>query len=177
LSEYIKKINLPNVSDHRLSKILVPIDGSRSSIKSLEFAVGLAVKYKSKIYLVNVIPTNQICHWFTVSGGIFCSDSIFVPSIIMREMEKESKSLLLSALTFIQSIGVESYAIMGKGYPANEIVRIAKEENVDLIVIGKKNSSIFARLLFGSISHSVARKATCPVLIVKSEEENEDGNK
>ena len=171
-----EKITAPEVSNHNLSKILVPIDGSEPSTEALEFAVDLAAKYKSKICIVNVIPTYQICHWLTISDGIFCSDSLFVPSVIMREMEKESKSLLISALILVQSAGIESYAIIGKGYPANEIVRIAKEENVDLIVIGSNNPSLFARLLFGSISHSVARRAPCPVLIVKREKHHENRN-
>jgi len=176
LSESIKNITVPKVSGRNLSKILVPTDGSKPSRKALEFAIDLAVKYKSKICIVNVIPTYQLCHWLTVSGGIFCSNSIFVPSVIMKEMEKESESLLISTLKLVQSIGIESYAIMGKGYPDNEIVRIAKEENVDLIVIGSNNPNFLVRLLFGSISHSVAHKAPCPVLIVKREKQHENRN-
>jgi len=169
-----EKLTISEVSNRHLSRILVPIDGSKPSREALEFAVNLAAKYNSKICLVNVIPTHQICHWLTVSDGIFCSDSLFVPSVIMREMEKESESLLVSALTLVQSIGIESYARMGKGYPANEIVRIAKEENVDLIVIGSNNASFFTRILFGSVSYSVARRAPCPVLIIKREKKPDE---
>ena len=168
--EIVKDIAPQKVSS-RLSKILVPIDGSKTSIKALELAIDLATKYESEICLVNVIPTYQLCHWLTVSGGIFYSDSMFVPAVIMKEWEKESKSLLISALTLVQNIGIESYAIMGKGYPANEIVRIAKEENVDLIVIGSNNPNIFTRLIFGSVSRRVLSKASCPVLIVKKRRE------
>jgi len=166
LIETLKNVTLPKVSSG-LSKILVPIDESKPSIKALELAINLATRYESEICLVNIIPTYQLCHWLTVSGGIFCSDTMFVPSVIMRKMEKESKSLLISALILVQSAGIESYAIIGKGYPANEIVRIAKEEEVDLIVSGSNKPNVFVRLLFGSISQAVARKASCPVLIVK----------
>ena len=175
LIETLKNVTLPKVSSG-LSKILVPIDESKPSIKALELAIDLATRYESEICLVSIIPTYQLCHWLTVSGGIFCSDAMFVPSVIMREMEKESKSLLISALTLVQSAGIESYAIIGKGYPANEIVRIAKEEEVDLIVIGSNKPNIFVRLLFGSISQAVARKASCPVLIVKREKPDEKQN-
>lgn len=160
-----------------LSKILVPIDGSEPSRKALELAIDLATRYESEICLVNVIPTYQLCHWLTVSGGIYCSDSMFVPSVIMREWEKESKSLLISTLTLVQSAGIESYAVIGRGYPANEIVRIAREEKADLIVIGSNNPNILVRLLFGSISQDVARKALCPVLIVKRGNSDENKNK
>jgi len=175
LIETLKNVTLPKVSSG-LSKILVPIDESKPSIKALELAINLATRYESEICLVNIIPTYQLCQWLTVSGGIFCSDTMFVPSVIMREMEKESKSLLISALTLVQSAGIESYAIIGKDYPANEIVRIAKEEEVDLIVIGSNKPNVFVRLLFGSISQAVARKASCPVLIIKREKPDEKQN-
>ncbi len=77
---------------------------------------------------------------------------------------------MVSALSFVQGIGVESYAIMRKGHPASEIIRVAEEENIDLIVIGNEKRGIFARLLFGNVSQSVANKAPCPVLIVKRDE-------
>jgi len=168
--------NVPKVSSCHLSKILVPIDGSESSMEALELAVDLAVKYKSKICIVNVIPTYQLYHWLTAFGCTFFYEDALFPSGILREMEEESKSFLMSTLTSIQSIGVESYAIIGKGHQASEIVRIAKEENVDLIVIGNNNPNIFARLIFGSVSHSVAHKAPCPVLIVKREKTHDSQN-
>jgi len=169
LTETVKNITPLKVSS-RLSKILVPIDGSKPSMKALELAVDLAAKYNSKICIVNVIPTYQLYHWLIAPGDAFCHESLFIPTSILREMEEEGKSLLISTLMSVQSIGIESYAILGRGYPASEIVRIAKEENVDLIVIGNTKSNTFARLLFGNLSHSIVHKAPCPVLIVKRDE-------
>lgn len=174
MSESVKNIITPEVSNRHLSKILVPIDGSESSMNALELAVDLAARYESKICIVNVVPTYQLYHWLMAPGDTFCHESLFIPTSVLREMEEEAKSLLISTLTLVQSIGIESYAIMGKGYPASEIVRIAKEEDVDLIVIGNTKPNIFARLTFGNVSHSIVRKAPCPVLIVKRDETHGD---
>jgi nucleotide-binding universal stress UspA family protein len=53
------------------------------------------------------------------------------------------------------------------GYPTDAILRFAKEERVDMIVIGSVGLSGMQRLkALGSISRGVTEKATCPVLIV-----------
>jgi len=161
-------------SSSSVSRILVPIDGSDSSMKALELAIDLATKYKSKLCIVNVIPTYQLYCWLMAPGGAFCHESLFIPTGVLKEMEEEGKNLLVSALSFVQGIGVESYAIMRKGHPASEIIRVAEEENIDLIVIGNEKRGIFARLLFGNVSQSVANKAPCPVLIVKRDETHGD---
>ncbi len=83
-------------------------------------------------------------------------------------MKNESKRLLTHTLTLVQSADIKSYARTGQGRPANEIAQIAMEEDVDLVVIGSSNSSVFAKLLFGSVSKAVVHKAPCPVLVVKT---------
>jgi nucleotide-binding universal stress UspA family protein len=53
------------------------------------------------------------------------------------------------------------------GDPASEIVRVARKENVDMIVMGTHGRSGFGRLILGSVAESVMRKAPCPVLTYK----------
>lgn len=53
------------------------------------------------------------------------------------------------------------------GHPAEEIVRVANEENADMIVIGTHGRTGLTRLLMGSIAEAVVRHASCPVLCVK----------
>jgi nucleotide-binding universal stress UspA family protein len=53
------------------------------------------------------------------------------------------------------------------GDPATEIVRLAEQEGVDLIVLGTHGRTGLKRLLMGSVAEAVVRRATCPVLTVK----------
>jgi len=162
----IENAIFPKVSN-RLSKILVLVDGSESSMNALELAVDLAATYGSKICIINVVPTYHLYSWLMAPRDAFCHESLFIQTDVLKEMEEEAKSILISTLTLVQSVGIESYAIMGKGYPASEIVRIANQENVDLIVIGNTKPNIFTRLTLGNVIHSIIRKAPCPILIVK----------
>jgi nucleotide-binding universal stress UspA family protein len=54
------------------------------------------------------------------------------------------------------------------GSPAQEIVKLAKELNVDLIIMGTHGWTGFKHLLLGSVAENVLRLAACPVLVVKS---------
>jgi nucleotide-binding universal stress UspA family protein len=57
------------------------------------------------------------------------------------------------------------------GRPDTEIVRVAEEVGAGLIVIGSRGLGGVRRALVGSVSDSVVRHAHCPVLVVRSEEE------
>src|SRR5262249_60944821 len=55
------------------------------------------------------------------------------------------------------------------GSPKDEILRIARERNADLVVLGARGLGRIKRFLLGSVSLAVARHATCPVLVVKGQ--------
>ena len=59
------------------------------------------------------------------------------------------------------------------GEAASEIVRVAKERKVDLIVIASHGRTGLGRILFGSTAEAVVRHAPCPVLVVKPPQEEE----
>ncbi len=54
-----------------------------------------------------------------------------------------------------------------RGYPADEINKIAKDENYDMIVVGNLGKTGIERMLMGSVSENVVRHAPCPVLVVR----------
>lgn len=56
------------------------------------------------------------------------------------------------------------------GDPASEIVRVANQENVDMIVMGTHGRTGLSRLLMGSVAELVVRRARCPVLTVRQPE-------
>ena len=59
------------------------------------------------------------------------------------------------------------------GEAASEIVRVAKERGVDLIVVSSHGRTGLGRILFGSTAEAVVRHASCPVLVVKPPPEEE----
>ncbi len=154
-----------------ITKILVPIDGSDVSFDAVEYAFQLAERYNSEISVVQIVPTSA---W---NYCLMTEDWNPIPVCTIREMEAEGERLLLSVLPLMKAAGVEVDARIDYGRPASKIVQIAKEENVDLIVMGSNRRGVIARLLFGSVSAEVFRRAPCPVLVVRELQEKNETNK
>jgi nucleotide-binding universal stress UspA family protein len=64
-------------------------------------------------------------------------------------------------------VACEHQLLRGEGGPAEKIVQLAKEEEVDLIVIGSHGRRGMSRRLMGTVAEAVARGAPCPVLIMR----------
>jgi universal stress protein A len=83
----------------------------------------------------------------------------------------EVKKMLDAIVPPDKSVRYEHRLVMGTA--ADDIVRVADEEGVDLIVIGTHGRTGLMRVLMGSVAESVMRLATCPVLTVKQAHKNE----
>ena len=69
--------------------------------------------------------------------------------------------------------GIEVEELIVHGEAASEIVRVAKEKEVDLIVVSSHGRTGLGRILFGSTAEAIVRHAPCPVLVVKPANEAE----
>ena len=157
-------------SDRLIERILVYIDGSQSSDHALKFAMDLARRYSAEIRLLHVIPIMPIC------SSVLNSWEPFSP-LYMIESDAEGEEILACALNKTTEASVRSVAKVDYGRPATRIIQAAKEEGIDLIVMGTEDKGFFARLFLGSICDHVSRHAPCPVLIVKKPiEKNESKN-
>jgi nucleotide-binding universal stress UspA family protein len=143
------------------SKILVGIDQSESSNLTFEYALRLSKLSGAKIYLVYVIQIPQAAGSFV---GI---------SDLEKYLEEEAQKLLDSivmrvAKKFNFGKNVNNIErIIKKGHPSKVILDLSKSIGVDLIVVGSRGIGGVKEFLLGSISHTVARHASVPVLIVK----------
>lgn len=143
-------------------KMIVATDGSERSMRTAQVAGNLACKHPGcKIYILYVVhelPTfvtsmleNANIHY----GGQ------------MKDTAKEIFRRTVEALC-VDTHEVEVHTILEYGKPAKELVKLAKEVNADLIVIGNSNISEAEEFLTGAgISHKVLHHAPCHVLVVK----------
>ncbi|MEN2994902.1 MAG: universal stress protein, partial [Thermodesulfovibrio sp.] len=92
--------------------------------------------------------------------GIDCAT---VESIFKAEVEGNLKK----AEDILKEKGVRGQTVILEGNPADVIVDYAKDNNIDLIVIGTKGKDATERTLFGSVSQKVTAHAGCSVLVVK----------
>jgi nucleotide-binding universal stress UspA family protein len=138
-----------------LQKILVCFDGSEWSKKALEQAITIAQKFSSRITVLSVVP--KVCF---LEMGIDCAT---VEGIFKTETEGN----LNAAKKIMEERGVIGETLILEGTPSDVIVDYAKDNKIDLIVMGSKGKDATERTLFGSVTQKVAANATQSVLIVR----------
>lgn len=139
-----------------IKKILCPVDGSEFSRRALRHAAGLASWYEAELTALSVrsriVPTGP---W--LEGPV---------APILPEEDPQAGGEGLGAFV-ASAVGSFPTRILTRGGPVvGEILSAADEMQADLIVIGTHGTSGFERLLLGSVTEKVLRKAKCPVLTV-----------
>jgi nucleotide-binding universal stress UspA family protein len=140
-----------------LKKILIPTDFSDHSDQALRWGASLAEKYSALMLLLHVIPPAME----EVSTHGSASEEI----IMELEAKVEARLYEIALTDLDDTRPVEVKIAVGK--PAEEILRVAGEEVVDLIVMGAHGHSGLAHALLGSTAETVLRTAPCPVFTVR----------
>ena len=139
-----------------LSKIiLVVVDGSQPAKKALEYAASLASKNESHLYVVHIIEEfgELIQRWEQHDSYV-------------DEVKRLSKDSLDECESRARELGVTKIdTIEEEGNAAEKILQIAKDKEVDTIVVGNKGLNIAEELLEGSVSHKISRHAKCSVIV------------
>ena len=89
------------------------------------------------------------------------------PEALAQEMAAEAERQLRTLIPAEVRAGLDWDMVIRSGMPFLEIIRFAREQSVDLIVIGTHGRSGVEHIIFGSTAEKVVRKAPCPVLSVK----------
>ena len=141
----------------KIKKILVPMDGSKNSIRGLDEAILLARECNATLTAVYAksLPAVYALHPLGFVGQVF---------------KKEAKKILDAAKTRAAKKGILlKQKILNGNDPGYDIIRYANKSKpkFDMIVIGSRGRGSTKEMFFGSVSHYVVHKATMPVLVVK----------
>jgi len=139
--------------------ILVPTDGSKTAKEAATQAVNLALKFDGKIIAVHIIDSRfeaTLEELGTTQSHVF-----------RLQQHKIGEGYVQEILDIARKAGAQAQSIVRVGIPADEIVKIAEENNADLIVMGTRGLTGTRRALLGSTADQVMRWAPCPVLVVK----------
>jgi nucleotide-binding universal stress UspA family protein len=151
-----------------LKKILCPTDFSEPSYEALKAGSELALHFDAELCLVHIVPPVPL---IPAAPHI---PATFDTSLYQQELEASSKKTLQEVFKQLESDRLHSRLIVVQGDPAYQIVKIAKEERVDLILLATHGRSGWQRIVFGSVAEKVVRLAPCPVLLIRyPHEENE----
>jgi nucleotide-binding universal stress UspA family protein len=142
-----------------IQRILCPIDFSDYSRHALDHAVAIARRYESTITVLYVFPTIPVAAYAPGMPG-------FDPIVLTPPLRHQ---LLVDMKGFIETEsapGVPVEPVIREGDPVGEILGQSTEMKADLLVMGTHGRSGFERLLLGSVTEKMLRKASCPVLTV-----------
>ena len=140
-----------------MRRLLVATDNSDSAHRAVEVAASLAQVTGAVLIIVNV----EQGYFDPKLGQIGPNDNI------ADILEARSREILLRAKELAQAMGAERIqTVSGLGDAAAFILDVAKRENVDMIVVGKRGRSRMTGLLLGSVSQHIVNLATCSVQVV-----------
>jgi nucleotide-binding universal stress UspA family protein len=140
-----------------MARILVPVDGSESSVHATAWADGYAATTGAELILLHV---------HHAPGSETLTLSSLEPEQI-AEAERRIAGPSFDRARARISAGARVRTLVSLGEPAEEIVAIARREGVDLIVMGSRGLTPLRELLLGSVSEKVVRHAHCAVTIVR----------
>jgi nucleotide-binding universal stress UspA family protein len=143
-------------------KMLIATDGSKYSMKAVDYGLDLAKKLGYDVlglYVVNLksLEMYAIGHHDDI-GGYENTDN---------ELKYEGKTALDYIVAKGANLGINVSKRLERGYPAEEIVKVAGQEDVKMIVLGNIGKTGIEHILMGSVSETVVRQASCPVLVVR----------
>lgn len=134
-------------------RILFPTDFSHTGDAALEMATSLARGQDATLVIVHVQEPPRVYG----EGDMYYG--------MLNPPPAELERMLSEVLPSDPQVAFEHHLVTGD--PARGIVRLAKSEHVDMIVMGTHGRSGLTRLLMGSVAEAVVRRATCPVLTFK----------
>ena len=138
--------------------ILIPTDGSDNSIQAGRMAIQIAAMHHSRVTLVYVVDSATVDE---IAGA-----TAKTSAAIRRELEIQGRRYLDYLIRLAGASNVQAEQLIREGTPYREIADLARERDVDLIVIGRVGCRGARCALVGSVAGRVIEYAHCPVLVV-----------
>ncbi|QHS21566.1 universal stress protein [Virgibacillus sp. MSP4-1] len=136
-------------------KILLATDGSEHALRTINHAISLAkLSSDSLVDVVYVKESHQVK-----------SDTLRNWNKVGITNVQEDKVTAIEQ--DLQEAGISYKTTVLYGEPGPVIVDYANENEFDVVIVGSRGRNTFQEMVLGSVSHKVAKRANCPVLIVK----------
>lgn len=146
-----------------MKKILVPTDFSNQAHQAIKAAASIAQNSSTEIILLHIIDLPQETMDMIKPG-------YDIPEIIFFKENAEKKLMETAQLPELNNLTISIVLRLGKTF--DEVNQVAKENNIDLIVMGSHGASGFKEVFVGSNTEKVVRSSEIPVLVIKGEQTN-----
>lgn len=154
-----------------IKNILVPTDCSELSTEAAKYAVDFAKQYQATLTFLLVTATEPL--------AVLNDYGYFSPELhqkLVIESEKRAETQLQSFWNSVADPEVTVNLINIKGDPFSEIIRYAKENVVDIIIMGTHGHTGIKHIFMGSVAEKVVRYSPHPVLTIKHKDYEFDVN-
>jgi nucleotide-binding universal stress UspA family protein len=138
--------------------IAVPLDGSQLAEKALPHAERLAAATGASLLLVRAVAP---------AGGLYADELVPGDLPVLDDMESQALHYLQGIASAVRDRGLTVGVAVDTGAPAEVILRLSKEGDVDLAVMTSHGRSGFNRFVLGSVADEVIRGGDLPVLMVR----------
>ena len=139
--------------------ILVPTDGSDTSISAGRLAIQIAATHSVPIMFMYVVDR--------ITAEELASATSKTTEMICQELEHKGQRYLDYLSRLAHNVGLQTDQAIRHGVPHREIAELAREQGMDLIVIGQVGRRGPHRVHLGSVAQRVIECAPCPVLVVR----------
>jgi nucleotide-binding universal stress UspA family protein len=144
----------------RFRRIVHPSDFSTASRPAFARALDLAKRNRAALTLVHVMAP-----FIPMVGDGYVSPRVW------QDVERSARAYAMKQLGKLiataRKSGVRAKAVLREGVAADAIVRTAKGQRADVIVMGTHGRGGFAKLFLGSVAERVVASAPCPVMTVR----------
>jgi nucleotide-binding universal stress UspA family protein len=142
-----------------LSTIAVGTDGTDTAAQAVDFAIDMAKRYDARLVAISA--------YRPVSESRLKSEQKDAPDEIQWSINptEDVDAILKDVEEKAQAAGLKTTTVAGDGEPADVLVQHAEEQDADVLIIGNKGMQ---RRILGSVPNSVAHKANCTVIVVKT---------
>jgi nucleotide-binding universal stress UspA family protein len=147
-----------------IRRVLTGIDYSEYSREAARYAVSLAIKLSASVDFLHVVEYQAY-----VGSGFGAGFTAPLKQYISKQQEQQQQGLdeMKRFVGEFENRGAEINYHVAIGNAPAEIIRVAKEIDADLIVLGTHGRKGISQMIIGSVTEKVIRRAHCPVLTVK----------
>ena len=150
-------------------RILVCLDGSELAEQILPYATEQALRFNSKLTLLQVVTMPSSVYTASVAGELPQAGDMIAKQIQRQEAEARAYLDRVTKSLLKKGMNVE-YVVLGPLQPGKAIVKYAQDNAIDLICIATHGRSGLGRVVFGSVADLVLRESGLPILVIKPEE-------
>jgi nucleotide-binding universal stress UspA family protein len=150
------------------STILVPLDGSEIGAEALPVAIDMAKRFGSRVHLVQVVDTGAAS---LALGSNAAAGGVTDPAAITGEVNEQvqvAMAYLAAVAEQLANEGLSATYEVRDGPEGDGIIDAGVKVGADLIVMSSHGRSGLRRLVFGSVTDHVIRRAAAPTLVVRA---------